>query len=144
MPVNSVRPAPAPDELSRPFWESLAQGRLSIQRCGICAFYVHPPFPECTRCRARRLVFEPVSGRGHVYERAIVAAPITPGFENHLPYAGVVVELIEQSRLLVAGLFSGDEPHQAVVGRAVEVVFDDAAEGFVLPSFRLVDLYAQP
>ena len=136
--VVSLRPRPVVDEQSAPFWEGVARGELVIERCRVCGYYVHPPFPECTRCRASDFEFVAVSGRGRIFERAIVTSPVVVGFEDQVPYACLFVELDEQSQLLVAGNLVDSPATEAVVGRAVEVVFRaDELDGFVLPMFRL-------
>lgn len=132
-----MRPRPDITPLTQPFWDGAAQGRLVLQRCRACGHYDHPPFPECTRCRSAETAFEPVSGRGTIFERCIVASPVVAGFEERLPYACLAVELDEQRGLLVVGNLVEAPPAEAVIGRRVEVVFEDSGEGFVLPMFRL-------
>jgi uncharacterized OB-fold protein len=109
-----------------------------IQRCRDCGFYVHPPYPECTSCRSESLGFEAVSGRGEIYERAIVESPVVVGFEDDVPYACLLVELEEQPGLLIAGNLADAPPSDALIGRRVEVVFREDPDGFTLPMFRLV------
>ena len=133
-----LRPRPLPDELSRPFWDGIARRQLVIQRCRPCGNYVHPPYPECTECRVSDLGFEAVSGRGRIFQRVIVESPVVVGFEADVPYACLLVELEEQADLLVAGNLVGADPREAVIGRRVELVFRQEADGFTLPAFRLV------
>jgi uncharacterized protein len=128
-----------PDELSRPFWAGVADHKLVIERCQVCGNYVHPPYPECTRCRAGDLAFEPVSGQGNIYERVIVESPVVVGFEDDVPYAFLLVELDEQEGLLVAGNLVDAEPYEARIGRPVEVIFRPDHDGFTLPLFKLVE-----
>jgi len=99
---------------------------------------MHPPYPECTRCRASDLTVEAVSGQGVIFERAIVESPVVVGFTGDVPYACLLVELDEQPGLLIAGNLVDFPPDEAVVGRRVEVVFRDESDGFTLPMFRLV------
>lgn len=129
-------PRPVIDDLSRPFWDGATQGKLVIQQCQACHHLNHPPFVECTRCRSSDLDFTTVSGRGVVYQRAIVESPITLGFTD-LPYACLMVELVEQKRLLIAGNLVGADPYEATIGRPVQVVFQVQPDGFTLPQFQL-------
>jgi uncharacterized OB-fold protein len=133
-----LRPRPVPDELAQPFWDGVANHKLVIQRCRACRTYVHPPYPECTSCRSSGLTFEPVSGRGVIFERVIVASPVVVGFEDEVPYACLFVELAEQPGLLVAGNLVDAAPEEAEIGRPVEVVFRQDPDGFTLPLFKLV------
>jgi uncharacterized OB-fold protein len=137
--VVTLRPRPIVDVQCAPFWEGVTRGELVIERCRVCGYFVHPPFPECTRCRASDFEFVAVSGRGSIFERAIVTSPVVVGFEDRVPYACLFVELEEQSQLLVTGNLVDSPATEAVVGRAVELVFRaDELDGFVLPMFRLV------
>ena len=136
---STLKPRPAPDALERPFWEGIAERQLRIQHCRACRTWVHPPYPECTGCRASDFDFESVSGRGRIFQRVIVESPVVVGFEGEVPYACLVVELEEQSELLVAGRLVEAGPHEAVIGRRVELVFREESDGFTLPVFRLAD-----
>jgi uncharacterized OB-fold protein len=136
---RALRSRPVPDPLSQPFWDAVAAHTLAIQRCQVCENYVHPPYPECTRCRSSDLTFEPVSGRGTIYERVIVESPVVVGYEDDVPYAFLLVELAEQEELLVAGNLVEASPYEGRVGRPVDVVFREEDDGFTLPSFRLVE-----
>lgn len=139
MDVGRLKPRPVPDDLAQLFWDGIADHQLVIQRCRVCRNYVHPPYPECTNCRSGDLTFEPVSGRGTIFERTIVESPIVVGFEDDVPYACLFVELDEQPGLLVAGNLVDAAPHEARIGRPVEVVFRQQSDGFTLPGFKLVD-----
>lgn len=135
--VVSLRPRPLVDEQSAPFWDGVARGELVIERCRACGHYVHPPFRECTRCRASNSEFVTVSGPGGIFGRAIVTSSVVVGFEDRVPYVCLFVELEEQVQLLVAGNLV-DSPAREAVVQAVEVVFrDDDLDGFALPMFRL-------
>jgi uncharacterized OB-fold protein len=101
-----------------------------------CGNRDHPPFPECTRCRSTDVGFAAVSGNGRIFERAIVRAPVVPGFESDVPYACIAVELDEQPGLLVATRFAG-VAEDAVIGARVVVSFASDDQGVVLPFFRL-------
>jgi uncharacterized protein len=137
---RALRPRPVPDNLSQAFWDGVTAHQLVIQRCRDCKNYVHPPYPECTRCRSSDLTFEPVSGRGTIYERVIVESPVVIGFEDDVPYAFLLVELAEQEELLVAGNLVDAPASEGRVGRQVEVVFRQDCDGFTLPVFRLVEV----
>jgi uncharacterized OB-fold protein len=136
--TRALKPRPVPDDLTQPFWDGVAAHKLVIQRCRDCQTYVHPPYPECTGCRSSDLTFEPVSGRGVIFERVIVASPVVVGFEDDVPYACLFVELAEQPGLLVAGNLVDAAPDEAEIGRPVEVVFRQDTDGFTLPLFKLV------
>jgi uncharacterized OB-fold protein len=136
--VTVLRPRPLPDELTQPFWEGVARHELVLQRCSTCGHFVHPPFPECTGCRSNQLAFEAVSGKGTIFERSIVEAPVVVGYEDDVPYACLLVELDEQPGLLIAGNLIDASPYEAQIGRRVQVVFREDPDGFALPMFQFL------
>src|SRR5438105_6793014 len=92
------KPIPLPDEITAPFWEATRQGRLAIQRCPACGFYIHAPQVVCPRCGNEALEVRDVSGRGTVYSFTVVRESATRGFEP--PYLIGFVELEEQPGLI--------------------------------------------
>jgi uncharacterized protein len=130
-------PVPAPSELTRPFWDAAKDGRLDIQRCSNCSLFIHPPEPQCSRCHSSRLAWSPVSGRGTIYGFTVMHVPLVEGFEDVVPYTCVAVELEEQPGLIAAGNLIGSPPDSAMVGAAVELVFEEIDDGYRLPQFRL-------
>jgi uncharacterized OB-fold protein len=136
---TSLRPRPALDELSQPFWDGVARHELVLQRCAACRNFQHPPYPECMACRSRDLTFDAVSGRGTIFTRSIVESPVVIGFQDAVPYACLFVELVEQPGLLVAGNLVDAGPYEARVGCPVELVFREEPDRFTLPMFKLVE-----
>ena len=134
-----TRPVPIPDALSAPFWEAARARRLVVQRCQACSYYNHPPRPFCDACLSQDLKFAPVSGRGQVYTFTIMHQRDVAGFEGEAPFINIVVELVEQPRLLMVANLPRDERVRLRVGAAVEVWFEERAEGVVVPQFRLAD-----
>jgi len=130
------RPAPVPDELTRPFWEAAAEQRLVIQRCDGCGHYAHPPGHLCERCASAALTFVPVSGRGRVYTFTTNYQKSVAGFEDAVPYVNLVVELEEQPLLLLLADVLGDEAGWVEIGVPVGVCFVPLADGLMLPQWR--------
>src|SRR5712692_11706448 len=134
--VNSPqRPLPAPDPLTRPFWEAAAAGELHIQRCAECGYYNHPPQPICDRCAGGALHFEPVSGRGSIYSFTINYQRNVAGFQDVVPYINLVVELEEQPRLLLVSDVLGPRPDWVAIGHPVRVAFEPLSNGMAPPQF---------
>ncbi len=136
---DRLRPMPVPDELTRPFWDAVKDGRLAIQRCQSCGTYYHPPVVHCYECESRRLSFENVSGRGTIYTFLRVYETNEVAFSSALPYVVAYVELVEQPWLLLMANLAGAEPSKLTVGAHVQVAFVDIGDGAMLPDFRLVD-----
>lgn len=134
--IESEIPKPERSELTRFFWDGVDAGRLVIQRCSTCSFYVHWPRHECSHCHSESLVPTEVSGRGTVYSYGVATQAFASAFQDRIPYVLAVVELEEQAGLkLVTNIVDCDE--EAVeVGMSVEVVFREADQGLTLPYFR--------
>lgn len=131
------RPLPVLDELNRQYWEGAREGRLVLLRCPRCQTYVHPPRPGCTSCRHRPLEPSEVSGRGTVYSWSVMHSPGNPGFEDKLPFAVLVVELVEQPRLITIGNLVDADPEELSIGAEVEVCFERVTDEVTLPQWRL-------
>ena len=62
-----MKPSPEPNELSRPYWEAAAQGRLLLQYCAACGKVRHYPRLLCDDCYSDAVAWKPGSGRGTVH-----------------------------------------------------------------------------
>ncbi|HVA69508.1 MAG TPA: zinc ribbon domain-containing protein [Candidatus Binataceae bacterium] len=136
MAQAASKPVPAPDELSKPFWEAARERRLVIQRCAACGYYNHPPRPICESCSSERLEFHPVSGRATIHTFIVMRQPNNAGFETDIPYVNIVVELDEQPMLFVAGNLPFSELDRIHIGGRAEVWFEDRGADLVVPQFR--------
>lgn len=132
------RPLPISSELTEPFWEAARNERLAIQRCTQCGRYQHPPGTICPQCLSTDFGWPAVSGKGTVHSYTVMYDPVVAGFEQVIPYAVVVVELVEQRGLLILTNLVDADVSEARVGLPVELVFEDTGRGFVLPQFRPV------
>lgn len=116
--TDTQRPYPEPDGETRPFWDSIAEGRLRLQRCSACGRHVFYPRSVCPHCMSAQLDWIDASGRASVYSFTVVhRAP--PGFADEAPYVVALVELAEGPRMLTRLL--DVDPGDAAVGMAVEL-----------------------
>ena len=134
------KPLPVPDPLSEEFWRAAGSHVLAVQRCAACGWYAHPPDVICVNCLSPERTFrsEPVSGTGHIRSWTVMHDAFLPGFRPDVPYVVVDVELEEQEGLRMIGQLVDGAGEGPALGAAVEVVFDDVAEGMAVPQFRLV------
>lgn len=131
-PHRLERPTPSPSDLTRPYWDAAAHGRLAVQHCESCRRFVHPPRPQCPTCGGVALGFAGVSGLGVIETLTVVHRTFAPGFTDRVPYTLAWVELAEQTGLRILCNPVGE----VRIGMAVEVVFEDL-EGFgAIPQFR--------
>jgi len=84
------------------------------------------------------LSFVPVSGRGTVYTFTVMHQRDVAGFEDEAPFVNIVVELVEQSQLLMVSNLPIAERSKVKIGATVEVYFEDRGEGLVIPQFRII------
>lgn len=131
------RPSPAPDAVSRFFWEAAADHRLVLQRCRSCSMLQYPPEVCCVHCQAEEFDFAETTGRGVIYSYAVVNRPLHARFVDALPYVVVFVELDDQPGLrMLANLVDVPTGTPLSCGMPVEVVFEDRGS-VTLPQFRL-------
>lgn len=139
-PEESKHPHPMPDDLSAPFWDSAAEGVLSIQRCADCRRFHFPPVDACFGCASSDLAHEPVSGQAVVHSwTSTEAGARHPYWGSRTPYLVGIVQLVEQADLLLYTNFPGAEPSDLEVGREVKVQFETLPSGHVLPQFAPAD-----
>jgi uncharacterized OB-fold protein len=136
-PKNALYPPlPAPDDLTRFFWDGLKQHRLLILRCQECGNYIHYPRPICNKCLSMNLAPDQVSGRGTLYSYTVTMQAFHPYFADKVPYVLAVVELVEQEGLKITTNIIDCPENRLHIGMPVEVVFREVAPGFTLPLFR--------
>ena len=59
------RPAPVPNELTKPFWDACNERRLVLQICTSCERLQYPPTRRCDECGlADSFEWKEVQGRG--------------------------------------------------------------------------------
>jgi uncharacterized OB-fold protein len=122
------------DRDNQGFWEGAKQHRLVFQKCKGCGLFVNRPRPMCPRCLSTEKEWVPSEGKGKVYAAVtfVYANAAYPGIK--VPYAVVVVELVEGVRMI--SNMHDVAPEDIQIGMPVEVVFDDLADDLTLPKFR--------
>jgi uncharacterized OB-fold protein len=139
-----VRLLPSLNQYNRDFWTGGRSGELRIQRCGSCAYYIHPPAPVCRRCKAMSGL-DPVAVSG---DAAVVTYTINhhPWAEGQQPYAMALVQLAEQADLRLVTNIVGCDIGDVAIGMRVHVRFEQVDDVFV-PLFAPVaaaDAAGQP
>ncbi|MFC3454411.1 bifunctional MaoC family dehydratase N-terminal/OB-fold nucleic acid binding domain-containing protein [Amycolatopsis speibonae] len=134
VPAREPRPRPAlnPDNA---FWfEAARDRRLVVQRCTGCGTPRHPPGPCCPECRSFDWDTVEASGRATLYSYVVAHHPRHPAFEYPLLIA--LVELGEGTRLITD--LTGVTADEVTIGMALELDWQEAGDGLVLPAFRPV------
>ncbi|MDB5883994.1 MAG: hypothetical protein JWR74_165 [Polaromonas sp.] len=127
-------------DLNRFFWTSGADGRLRIQRCNGCGFWLHPPGSICPNCLSHDLAPQVVSGLATVQAVTVNHQPWLPGVE--VPYAIARVSLDEDPAVYLTTLVVGTPPETVTIGQRVKVRFEPREEMF-LPFFEPLERAAR-
>ena len=139
-PVTSaLRPVPAPDADSAPYWKAAAEHVLTAARCSVCQKFCLPPDVVCPHCKSTEPQFryEPVSGHGVVRAWTVVRQSFLPGFDADLPFVLVDVELDDQAELRLIGRLVDGVDAPLELGARVVPAFEDLAPGVSIPAFAL-------
>lgn len=95
-----MRPQPPASDISAPYWEAAAAGRLLLQTCGACGAIRHYPRLLCDKCYSDEVHWTQASGEGKVHSWTVAHHPFHPAFAQELPYTLVTVDLKEGARAL--------------------------------------------
>ena len=79
-----LRALPAPDNASRYYWQSAAEGRLVLQRCVTCGAFQFYPRALCAACGGDTEWVE-ASGRGTLYTFTVIRQNRSEAFAACLP-----------------------------------------------------------
>jgi uncharacterized protein len=101
-----LKPKVEPSEMSRPYWDAAAKGRLTLQCCAECGKKRHYPQLLCSHCYSDKVVWNDASGRGIIHSWTVAHHAFHPGFATDLPYTLVTIDLDEGVRAL--GLWRSD------------------------------------
>lgn len=132
------KPLPQPEPLARPYWDSLKEEAMQLQRCTACEKFVFYPRALCPHCGSRELAWQRVSGRGRLHSFCIPHRHPHPAFQPALPYVVAMVELDEGVRLMTNLVEVEPDPAKLMplIDRPVEVVYDRVTDDVTLPKFR--------
>jgi uncharacterized OB-fold protein len=121
--------APAPDEITAPWWDATRENRLILQMCQHCAHVKHPPRALCTGCGSDEPDWTASEGRGVVDSFTVVHRAPRPGLA--VPYVIARVRLAEGVLLLTR--LQEREPDDWRIDDPVRVAWAGLADGRALP-----------
>lgn len=126
----------APDAVTAPFWEGCSERRLRFQRCRGCGRFRHPPIAGCPGCGSRDSEWAAVRGLGRVYTFTIVHHPVVPVLGSAVPYNVVLIAIEDAPGVHVISNLVDAAPHEIEIGMEVEIAWEEARPGVVLPRFK--------
>ena len=130
------KPLPQPDPVTQPFWDSLKQHAMQIQRCNDTGKFFFYPRGLSPFTLSDNISWETVSGRGTVHAFSIVYNQRAPGFAEEVPYVVAMVELEEGPRMMTNLINVEPDPEHVKIGMPVEIVYDDVTDEITLPKFK--------
>lgn len=130
------KPFPEITDMTRPFWEGAAAGRLMMQCCGQCGTVNFHPKPWCIECGSRDLTWRQMKNQGTVYSYTVShsVAMNLPGWQGELPVFMALVDVDEGARMYAQ--VTGVSEDTMTVGMRVEAWFEPIGEGAGIPKFR--------
>lgn len=123
---------PEIDDVTRPFWRGLAEGRLLGSRCRACGEIADHHRGFCPACWSDDVVDVELSGRATLYSYSVVHVNPVPPFADLVPYVAALVDLDEGPRL--ATRLVDVDPDDVAIGMRLTARFEavDEGEGRVL------------
>ncbi len=131
---HTQKPIPVPDEASAPFFDGAKHGKLMMQRCKDCGAWHHPVRIYCDDCLSPHLAWQQASGKGEVYNFALMHYVYHPAWANEVPYNLTVVKL-EEGPVMETNLVDCKNS-DIKIGMPVEVAFVKLSDDVTVPKFR--------
>ena len=132
--TETTMPAPERDALNTPYWDSLANGALSFQRCSSCGHAWLPARSECPSCLADQWRWEKAGGGAKLISWVVYHVAFHPAFAKRLPYNVAVVELDEGPRL-ISNVVGVADAETLTIDQRLQLVIEDES-GTAVPRFR--------
>lgn len=125
--------SPEPSPETKPYWDAVRAGRLSLQRCDDCGDTIFYPRLICPSCMSDRLTWTDVSGRGELYSYTVVHRA-GPAHKAMVPYVVALIALAEGPRMM--SWLKTDDFAAIRIGMPVRVGFVRGEGDNVLPVFE--------
>ena len=127
------------DELTKPHFDAANEDRLEMQNCNACNRLQNPPMPTCSQCKsADNLEWKVMSGKGKIYNYGVVYDCPVRLLQEDQPFNLVVITLDDDPGIQMYSHLPGTPVDAVPVGAAVEVIFEETANGQKVPEWRVV------
>jgi len=107
-------------EMTQPWWDAVAQHRLTRPVCNVCGRSFFSPSFACPHCRATDWDYVESAGVGRVYSHTTVYRPPTPEFEA--PYVLGIVDLVDEGWSMLTRVV-GCDPEEVEIGMSVQLAW---------------------
>lgn len=108
-------------ELHAPFWESIRQESVRLQKCDECGRFRFIPSERCP-CGSTAATWTPIAGTGEVYAFTVIHRAPTPAYQAEVPYVIAHVTIDEGPRMIATVVDC--EPDDVHIGMPVRLVYD--------------------
>ncbi len=133
------RPAPVPNELTKPFWDACNERRLVLQNCTYCERLQYPPTPRCSECGSDdTFEWREVEGKGRIDVCMVIRDSRIRGFRSAQPVNFAVITLEEDPGINFLSNLPGTPPGEAPIGGRVELIFEETSTGQLVHEWRVV------
>jgi uncharacterized OB-fold protein len=133
------RPAPVPNDLTKPFWDACNEGRLVLQNCTACERLHYPPIEKCKKCgSADNMAWKEVPGKGHIDVYFVIRDSRIRGFRGAQPINFAVITLDEDPGINFLSNLPGTPTGEVPVGAAVEMIFEETSTGQKVHEWQVI------
>ena len=133
------RPAPVPNDLTKPFWDACNERRLVLQNCTACDRLQYPPAQRCSKCSsADNLAWKEEQGKGHIDVYLVVRDSRIRGFREAPPINFAVITLDEDPGINFLSNLPGTPTGEVPVGAPVELIFEETNTGQLVHEWRVI------
>jgi uncharacterized OB-fold protein len=135
--MSYMKPLPALDPESRPFWEGCRVHKFLVMKCRSCGKARFPATTFCPHCRSSELDWVEIKGTGKVFSWIVVRHPVPRDvYAGDVPYIVALVDLPEGVR--VTTNIVDCSPEDVRADMQVRVKFRDVTPEISLPVFAPV------
>jgi uncharacterized protein len=128
-------PDPVPRPADEPFWKSVQDRAMALQRCADCGHVRYPAADHCPECLSEQASWVPVAGTAELVSWCTFHRQYLPAFP---PPHTVAVGRLTEGPLFVAILLDG-APEDGAAGSRLAIEYLEDPGGRVLPVFRRGD-----
>jgi uncharacterized OB-fold protein len=115
-------------------YREMLAGKLLINRCQACGYWIYPHRPLCPECHSWVVKATEVSGRGTLFMYTLIHQSRDPKLLLEEPMPVAAVELAEQKGLRYLSSIVGCPPHKLRNDMPLELVWIDQG-GIRVPAF---------
>ncbi|MFT5530956.1 MAG: putative OB-fold protein [Candidatus Poriferisodalaceae bacterium] len=118
--------APQPSLEDQPYFDGLAEGRISLPRCNACGLTIWFPRSMCPACYSEDVTWTDCSGNGSIYSFTVIRKG-QGRWRDASPYVIAYVELNEGPRIMTNVI--DVDPDTVAIGDQVTASFVPTEDG---------------